>query len=223
MKILIKFPTRQRPEKFFTVLNKYYEYANDINNLSVLVTCDEDDSTMNNNEVKEHFSQYPNLKVIFGHSNNKIHAVNRDAEYFPDYDILLLASDDMVPQMQGYDDIIRNNMETYFPDTDGVLWYNDGAQGNCLNTLSIMGKKYYERFNYIYYPEYESFYCDNEFTDISKKLDKVQYIDLIIIKHDHPDWGGKVYDDLYLRNNNSKHCDHDKQLYHERANHNFNL
>jgi len=223
MKILIKFPTRQRPQKFFTVLNKYYEYANDLDNLSVLVTCDENDSTMNNDKVKEHFSQYSNLKVIFGYSNNKIHAVNRDAEHFPDYDILLLASDDMIPQVQGYDDIIRNNMETYFPDTDGVLWYNDGHQGNWLNTLSIMGKKYYERFNYIYYPEYKSFYCDNEFTDISKKLSKTQYFDLTIIEHEHPDWGGKTYDDLYSRNGNSKYWNDDKQLYHERASQNFNL
>ena len=39
------------------------------------------------------------------------------------WDILLLASDDMIPVCDGYDQIIRDDMFTYHRNGDGVLWY----------------------------------------------------------------------------------------------------
>jgi hypothetical protein len=80
-------------------------------------------------------------------------------------------------------------MTEHYPDTDGVLWFNDGYQGNRLNTLCILGKKYYDRFNYIYHPDYISVWCDNEFMDVANLLGKQIYFDDIIIRHEHPDWG----------------------------------
>ena len=75
--------------------------------------------------------------------------------------IVLLASDDMIPMEKGFDNIIIDKMKNYYPDTDGVLWFNDGYQGDKLNTLCILGKKYYDRFGYIYNPEYISVLSDN--------------------------------------------------------------
>jgi hypothetical protein len=40
-------------------------------------------------------------------------------------------------------------MTKLYPDTDGVLWFNEGYLGMQNNTLSIMGKKYYDRFRFI--------------------------------------------------------------------------
>ena len=152
MKLLIKFPTRGRKEKFFEVLNKYYEYLENLDNTKFLITCDNDDLTMNNDEVKKLFNTYKNLEVIYGVSKTKVDAVNRDMDKSGEYDIILLASDDMIPQIHGYDNIVREKMKEYYPDTDGVLWFSDGYQKNKLNTLCILGKKYYERFDYIYQP-----------------------------------------------------------------------
>ena len=69
-------------------------------------------------------------------------------------------------------------MSFNYPDTDGVLWFNDGFQGNRLNTLCILGKKYYERFNYIYHPDYISLYCDEEQTNVARNMNKM--VDLVI-------------------------------------------
>ena len=105
--------------------------------------------------------------------------------------------------------IIRKDMNKHFPDTDGVLWYNDGHQGNKLNTLCILGKVYYERFGYIYHNDYLSLYCDNEFTEVSKRLNKVRYESLCIIEHQHWAWGYGKMDDLYTRNEKYIQQDHD--------------
>jgi hypothetical protein len=218
MKILIKFPTRNRREKFFEVLQKYYDFALDKKNIEFLITLDEDDESMNNEDVREKLQTFKNLKFVYGNSLNKISAVNRDITE-GNWDIILLASDDMIPNQLGYDDVIRNKMKQYFPNTDGVLWFNDGYQGNKLNTLCILGKKYYQRFDYIYHPEYKSTWCDNEFMDVANILNKQKYFDFIIIKHEHPDWGFGYTDEIHKKN--LENLNHDMNLYKQRKKNNF--
>jgi hypothetical protein len=220
-KLLIKFPTRGRKEIFFDVLDKYYNLLDDIDNTVFVITCDNDDLNMNNDEVINKLSGYKNLFLYFGDAKTKIEAVNLDIDKHNDYDIILLASDDMIPQIKGYDTIIRNHMKQFYPDTDGVLWYFDGYRKD-LNTLTILGKKYYQRFNYIYHPDYVSFYADNEFMIVAKNLNRQMYIDTCIIKHFHPDITNDVhneYDDTYKKNNVSG----DEKVFRERLINNFNL
>jgi hypothetical protein len=138
-----------------------------------------------------------------------------------DWDIFLLASDDMIPKVKGYDNIIRNKMKEFYPDTDGILWFNDGHQENRLNTLCILGKKYYDRFGYIYYPEYKSVWCDNEFMMVGDLLEKQTYFDEVIIEHEHPDWGYGKRDTIHRTN--SENESHDRNLFTTRKNNNFYL
>jgi len=186
MKLLIKFPTRGRTEKFFSVLDKYYSMLDDLDNTEFCITIDDNDTTMNNDKVLDRLDTYKNLYWYVGFSKTKIEAINANMEEFNDFDIVLLASDDMIPQKQGYDTLTRENMKKYYPDTDGILWFFDGNRRD-LNTLCIIGKKYYDRFGYIYHPGYKSFYCDDEFTQVGNRLGKQQFINDIIIKHEHPD------------------------------------
>jgi hypothetical protein len=182
MRILIKYPTRSRPQKAIETLKKYIDYAKDLSKIQFLVSLDYDDTTAN----PDSFTQlHPNINVVVGQSSGKIGAVNRDMPDPSTFDILLLASDDMIPDVPYYDDIIRDRMEQYYPDTDGVLFFNDGYQGYRLNTLVICGSKYYQRFGYIYYPGYKSLFCDNEFMDTANILGKQTYFNNIIIRHQH--------------------------------------
>lgn len=222
MKILVKFPTFNRPKQFFNTLYEYYKKASNRNKMYFLVSIDSNDSSMNNETVLNGIKTYPNIEVIIGESKSKIDAVNRDLDKINyEWDIVLLASDDMIPMVNGYDNIIRNDMVENFKDLDGVLWYNDGHQQDKLNTLSILGKKYYERFGYIYYPEYKSGYCDNEFTKVSKILNKVKYFDRVIIEHQHPDWGYGNQD--IIHSNNFKNLNFDRNLFETREKKNFDL
>ena len=203
MRLLIKFPTRERKNKFFQVLDLYIQKCNDLKNTAFLISMDLDDSEMNHPFTKKKFEEYKTkgIRLAYFYSNNKtkIQAINADIENIKGWDIVLLASDDMVPVIQGYDDIIRRDMKTHFPDTDGVLWYNDGHQER-LNTLCILGKTYYERFDYIYHPDYISLWCDNEFMDVSFKLNRCYKSSETIIVHDHPVWTTGIYDKLYAKN-----------------------
>ena len=221
MKLLIKFPTRNRKNKFFKVLRQYQNLCEDLDNTYFLITLDNDDESMNPSDVEDIFNTFKNIKVVYGTSNSKIHAVNRDIELVNDWDIVLLASDDMTPKVKGYDNIIRNKMKEFYSDTDGILWFNDGFQGEKLNTLCILGKKYYKRFNYIYHPDYKSCWSDNEFMEVGKILKKQTYIDSVIIKHEHPDWGYGNRDQIHTNNIND--YQYDLGVYNRRKEINFEL
>jgi len=221
MNLLIKFPTRGRRNKFLKVFNTYQKKLSGNNSVKFLISLDTDDDEMNSDVVKEVLSQYGNTLVIYGNSENKIHAVNRDIDKINEWDIVLLASDDMIPQVNGYDEVIITKMKYHYPDTDGVLFFNDGFQGNKLNTLCILGKKYYDRFGYIYYPEYKSTWCDNEFMDVANLLGKQTYFEEVIIKHEHPDWGYGSSDEIHK--SNYENLNYDKNVYNKRKEVNFNL
>lgn len=219
MNLLIKFPTRGRPEKFFEVLDVYYNFLSDINKTTFQITIDEDDTSMNNNIVIDKLKNYENLFFNIGISKSKIDAVNRDI-VLGNWEILLLASDDMIPKINGYDDIIRKHMIENYPDTDGVLWFNDGNRKD-LNTLCILGLKYYQRFNYIYQPDYKSLWADNEFMTVANILNKQTFYDEVIIHHQHPDWGYGNKDNVHSLN--TINDVYDKNIFLLRQKNNFYL
>ena len=220
MKLLVKFPTRGRKNKFFNVLNSYHKNLSKKHDVKFLITLDIDDLEMNNVDSIDILKTFKNTEYVFGTSKSKIDAVNRDLENYQDWDVVLLASDDMIPKEFGYDDIILSEMEKNFSDTDGVLWFADGNRKD-LNTLSILGKKYYDRFGHIYNPEYKSTWCDNEFTDVANILKKQVFIDRVIIKHEHPDWGFGGRDNIH--NLNSSNENYDKSVYLKNKSVNFGL
>tara|TARA_R100001015_G_C4632578_1_gene196329 strand:+ start:3568 stop:4230 length:663 start_codon:yes stop_codon:yes gene_type:complete len=218
MRLLIKFPTRNRPRKFLSTLIKYNNKMVDKNN--IVVSIDNDDETMKEPYVMEFLNELDHVTVCSGDNKTKIEAINADVPE-EGWDILLLASDDMIPIINGFDTIIKEKMLENFPDTDGVLWFNDGYQGNKLNTLSIIGKKYYDRFKYIYNPEYIACWCDNEFTKVGNLLNRQKYFEETIIRHEHPDYGYGKMD--YAHQMNVKYYYSDMDIFNRRQLNNFNL
>lgn len=189
-------------------MSDYVRLANSPDKIGVCISIDEDDSSMTRNLVREEVLRI--LKpcawktIWIGNNKTKIQAANADIEKVDwSWDIVVLVSDDMRPQVKGWDDVLRTHMTARFPDTDGILWCNDGAQGDKLNTLSVLGRTMYQRMGYIYHPDYKSLFCDTEFTDQCKGVyaSKCLYIPHCIIRHEHPFTGFESrMDALYQRN-----------------------
>ena len=203
-RLLIKIPTRSRPEQFFMVLDKFYAKLSGEIPYHFLITCDVDDTTMNNEHIINRLNSYVHLTYQFGRSKSKIEAYNYGIAQ-QEFDILLAASDDMEPIVDGYDKIITQAMLKHFPDLDGILNYKDGYTDNSIcNVMPIVGKKFFNRFGYLYYPGYVSLFCDNEIMLVSRILNKEAIFSDVIIRHNHPYNINPVnpdYDTLYLKNN----------------------
>ena len=208
MNILLKCPTRSRPQKVMATLATYIRLANQRDKIGIAVSCDEDDTSMTRNLVKEEIQRMLNQvmwsRIFYSPNKTKIQACNANMEEI-DYvwDIVVLVSDDMIPQVHGWDDVIRSHMMSRFPDRNGILWFNDGYQGEKLNTLCIYGRKIYEEFGYIYQPDYKSLFCDTELTDRCRGdlKDRCLYVPYCVIRHEHPGTGfTQNNDSLYQTN-----------------------
>ncbi|MFW6130275.1 MAG: hypothetical protein ACOC56_03750 [Atribacterota bacterium] len=196
--IIFKYPTRGRFNLFKKTLSKYKNMLSNDHSYRFIISMDNNDRNMNNDNVKSFLENQDNLDFYYNNSRTKVEAVNSNMSLDYDWNILVLVSDDMIPQVNGYDNIICNSMKKYFPRLDGALHFNDGRVGRKLLTLSIMGKKLYDYFGYIYHPDYISLWCDNEFFKVVTKKKKVKYIDKVIISHEWTKHTGK--DKLHVRN-----------------------
>ena len=225
VRICFKYPSRSRPEQFMKVLDLYTSMLSMKHDYHFVISMDDNDDTMNNDRIKEYLNtkrKHFQIEYYYGKSKNKVDAINRDM-IAPIFDILVLISDDMIPQVHGYDDVIIKHFETHFPDYDGMLNYNDGLRMDwpSLCSLTVYGYKYYKRFGYIYNPEYESLYCDNEQTEVGRLLDRIRDIDEVIIRHE---WNAvEVQDELRKKTEAPEFYQKDKTTYLTRKNNRFGL
>lgn len=203
-KILIKYATKGRPERFFGGMDSIYNLCEMPEHLRVLVTADIDDPNMFNDMVKERVEKYKNAKIIYGTSKGKINAINRDMDILPngfeDWDILVNFSDDQRFVMPRWDMYLRVHFNSLAPDMDGYLSFLDPDTKGALTTTAIIGRKYYERFGFIYDPIFDSLFCDNMADDAAKALGKYHFIALELIHHYNPSYGYKDFlpDQMYI-------------------------
>ncbi len=221
MKLLIKFPTRQRPALFFETLSKYISMSSGLHQIEYVISMDEDDVSMNNEQVRDRLNGLidggVDIKYFYGNSKTKIEAINADMDKASDdWDMVFNGQDDMIPTAEGYDDVMLTRLFELFPDTDGAVWLNDQYMGydeNC--TIVAAGRKYYERFGYLYYPGYDSVFADNEYTEVGKALGKLVYVSDRVVKHD---WIGKdqSLDPLLRRNEEPTKYAADRLIFEDR-------
>ena len=222
-KLIVKFPSRNRPEKFKSILDQYIGGCSGKHHVRFVITMDEDDSTMNTDDIRSfidsHIKNGVDISYHYGNSKTKVEACNANMEN-EDADVILLISDDMVLQQPNYDDIIYSTFQETFPDYSGGLKFHDGIRQDALMTLPIIGWKVYEKWGYIYNPEYTSLYGDTEQTEVLIRMKKFAVSDICIAKHE---WTSEPFDELHARNENTEMYEKDGAIFHSRRMNNYDL
>lgn len=226
MKILVNFATRSRPDKFKQVMEHLKRFTAEPEKVIVLIKADEDDHQMNNSRIWEYLNDFTfntNIRchITYGERSSKIGAINRDINLIKGWEVLVNISDDMLPNMPAWDNVLRTNVKRVWADTDFFAHFSDGRVNDALCTLSIIGKAYYQRDRYVYHPLYKSFSCDAEAMYVAMMRGKHQYFPEVLFRHDHAAYIKNGSDILYREN--SKHSDHDTKLYFERLNRYFDI
>ena len=169
---LFKFPSRGRPEKFKSTLLNHISKLSKKHKYKFVFSFDNDDEKMNNDNIKNFIKNLKiNHEICYGDNKNKIEAINANIGK-KKFDVLVLIADDMVPIMQNYDEIISKIIDESPTGLDTSIHFNTARWANLLDIWCIMGKKYYDRFKYIYHPDYKSIFCDNEYTEVATILGK---------------------------------------------------
>jgi hypothetical protein len=177
MKITILHPSRSRPQQAAKTAKAWLSSAKDIENVDYLICVDEDE---------RHWHEYDeltdklNISVCTNANKSAIEAINYGASLLDEYDLLIVVSDDFNTPPYHWDEALRTALAGK---SDYLVKTNDGLQPWII-TLPIMDRVYYERFGYVYHPDYQHMFCDTEMTHVGHMLGKV--IELpIVIKHNH--------------------------------------
>lgn len=194
-KLLVRMPTRQRPSQAVAALTRYRKMAE--TKVAIEVVIDEDDATMQTPGVLAALDDLECI-VTVGKHTSKIEAVNGGS--FDDWEILLLASDDMLPVVQGYDLRVFKGMKESFPYLDGAIYFKDGYADERCCTLPVVSRRFYDQFGYVYHKDYRSLWSDQEQTELWKALGRLKFLDEMIIEHRHPVRKLADNDALYTRN-----------------------
>lgn len=198
MRILFKYTTRGRRDNFLRGIDSIINNVEDKENYHILISVE--------NAFHDH-KMHPLPVLNCPHTYNvnpdapttKIDAINRDVNEFEyDWDIIINMSDDMVFHAKGFDNVIRSYFkEDWGIDTYKSLLFFDGNRSDII-TMSILGRKYYDRDKYIYHPSYKSVYCDNEATDVAKMRGVLVECKEHLFTHLHPSYGKGNMDAQYV-------------------------
>lgn len=191
LQIHYNFATRSRPHKMAAAIATIKAYSHKSDWTIGLVIDDDDRATLDSPQLMD-VLQDKRIYVVPGISKNKIHAINRGMLDWKG-DIVVNMSDDMRFIVPGYDIAIIN---AFGGNLDQFIHFPDGRVNHLLPTMSIMGRTYYERDGYIYHPQYENLWCDNEAMDVAKLRGCHKYVNRQIFDHVHPAWTGEKPDAL---------------------------
>jgi len=207
--ILLKLPSRSRPMKMLHAYHEAMRLAAIPGRIFPLFAIDEDDRA----SLREWATLGLSLDTLAkGPRSTKVEAVNRGIGSDPRaWDVVAVISDDMICQHAGWDKEVSAAFAD--GDLDRCAHFPDGHQ-TVLCTLPVMGRAYFDRFGYVYHPEYDSLWCDNEQTDVALRDGKMLRSDVVLFRHDHPAWGTGRWDPLY-RHNEGKNAK-DKATYERR-------
>jgi hypothetical protein len=200
--ISIIHPSRGRPQKAYETAMKWLDNAGC--DVEYILSLDKDDTSLYNLDCN----------FVIGDNSSAIDAINNAAEFCKG-DILLVLSDDFdCPPLWG-----KKILDITHGKTDWILKTPDGIQ-EWIITMPIMDRSYYNRFGYIYYPDYLHMFCDTELTCVAdltgRKIEgNIQFT------HNHYSIGKSVKDEVSDRAD--KTWSQGEKLFLQRYKENFGL
>jgi len=223
MNLLFKYTTRERPEWFLRGLKNIVNTLSDLADYEVLVSIDEDDTTMDKQVIAAASFICDKITWDIGQSRTKIEAINRGVHKAKtNWQVLLNMSDDMLFQYPSWDKtMLKRINDEWQGSTDFFAHFDDGDTGQKIASMSIIGKKYYERTWRIYPREYHSLYADNHVKEEAILLGRYKYFEDVIFKHLHPANAPVEQDLLYIRN--ELYSSIDKEIFNKNKLINFSI
>jgi hypothetical protein len=133
---------------------------------------------------------------IYNDNRSAVDAINKGAEVATG-DLFVVVSDDF-DCPEHWDTLLLQALQGK---SDYCVKTQDGLQPT-LMTLPIMDRVYYNRFGYIYHPDYRHMFCDQEMTAVAHMLGKAVTLPIVFF-HNHYSTGKFKKDAITLRNNST--------------------
>jgi len=206
-------PSRGRPQKAFTTAKKWIENAGV--EVEYILSLDYNDPSLEGYSIIGLRGDTSGTSTLLKNNNRSaVDAINKASEYCKG-DILVVMSDDFDCSENWAKQIIEATQGKQ----DWILKTPDGIQ-KWIITLPIMDRKYYNRFGYIYFPDYLHMFCDTELSCVAdltgRKIEaNIQFT------HNHYSIGKSPKDEISERAD--KTWEQGKKLFIQRYKENFGL
>lgn len=136
--------------------------------------------------------EHPNVKVVVNTGAKTCVAGWNAAAAATTGKVIIAVADDFMPP-QGWDELLLSIQSGGWIDKEHVIKVEDGYVHNIF-VLSILTRKRYERFGYLFYSKYQSLFCDTEFGEVATRDGVVIEANHLLFEHMHPDCGKRQRD-----------------------------
>lgn len=219
-------PSRGRPEKSKETYLKWQSSSTS----QFILSLDYDDPHMN--KYRDIFPDYFKLKpmppgegkwgrcfsddhvIIINKNRSAVDAINKAAEVAIG-EIYIVVSDDTEP-CNAWPWHIYNEANGR---KDWIMKTQDGIQPWII-TMPVMDRDYYNRFGYIYHPDYKHLFCDTELTCVADITGR-KITSNLLFPHNHYSIGKSVKDEISIRADATQQ--EGERLFIERYKRNFDL
>lgn len=191
MKISLIHPSRGRAEKSIRNVENWILTSGKGVDIETVLSIDYDDP-----QKDLYYNLYSNswidAMIIVNNNRSAVDAINNAAKVSTG-EILIVVSDDTDCFEKWGSSIIEQTSGK----NDWIAKCYDGIQ-KWIITMPLMDRNYYNRFGYIYYPEYKHMFCDTELTCVADLLNRK--IELpFLFKHRHYSVEGLSKDSTTLK------------------------
>ena len=193
--------SRERPERLAAVLRKWVYLSDNPGDIKIIISVDSDDPTVDeySNILTElSYEAKVSITLTVNHNDNTVQAINSCKKYLTG-DLIFVISDD-TDCFKSWDTEVKKLIKDeidYF-----IIKTSDGI-GNDLITMPIFSKKYLEKKDYIYYPEYKHMFCDTELTCVASIENCIIDGTHLTFKHLHYTQGYSEKDHIDIKNQNT--------------------
>ena len=106
--------------------------------------------------------------------------------------VIICVADDFNPPQHWDTQLLQLNPPNWV-DGEHIVHTEDGYVHD-IAVLSILTRKRYDRFGYVFYPQYESMFTDTEYTHVAYRDGVVIQAKQLLFEHMHPDCGKRPRD-----------------------------
>lgn len=130
-------------------------------------------------------SKWPNIKIVINKGAKTCVAGWNAAAAATQGKVIIAVADDFLPPVN-WDQLLLSLQPPGWIEGEHVVKVEDGYVHNIF-VLSILTRKRYERYGYVFYPKYLSLFCDTEFGEVALRDGVVIEANHLLFEHQHPD------------------------------------
>lgn len=188
-KISLIHPSRQRPDIAIATAIKWLNSLSDKGSVEYILSVDSSDPTL-----KDYERLFKDERILVNDNKSAIEAINYAATIATGNIIVVMSDDFDCPDK--WDELLLTALEGK---EDFVVKTSDGCQPWII-TLPILDRKYYDRYGYVYNPEFLHLFSDTEMTHVGHLLGRVINLPIVFSHHHYTQVHGHKFDDVNAKN-----------------------